>query len=130
MLFKVCFCFPRMKFYNCVRWEFQCPLSRTDFNNQLMEFLGGLGVRILCFHHCGLGSVPSLGTEIPHQATALHQKKKKSPIAQWIFIWVCQHRFPALSTCYAMMEHCIVQLISLPPSTIGLTIRKCKIRYT
>lgn len=42
-----------------------------------MEFLGGLGVRILCFHHCGLGSVPSLGTEIPHQATALHQKKKK-----------------------------------------------------
>ena len=30
------------------------------------EFPGGLGVRIQCLHHCGLGLIPALGTEIPH----------------------------------------------------------------
>ena len=32
------------------------------------EFPGGLVVRTWCFYHCGLGSIPGLGTEIPHQA--------------------------------------------------------------
>ena len=41
------------------------------------EFPAGLVVRIQCFHHCGPGSFPSLGTEIPHQATAHMAKKKK-----------------------------------------------------
>ena len=38
------------------------------------EFPGGLVDRIWCLHHCGLGSIPSLGTEIPHQAAAKREK--------------------------------------------------------
>ena len=44
------------------------------------EFPGGLEVRIRRFDHCGPGSVPSLGTEIPHEVAACHgqgEKKKK-----------------------------------------------------
>lgn len=34
------------------------------------EFPGGRIVRTQCFHHCwGLGSIPGLGTELPHQPT-------------------------------------------------------------
>ena len=32
------------------------------------EFLGSLVYRIQCFHHCGLGLIPGLGTEIPYLA--------------------------------------------------------------
>ena len=43
-----------------------------------MEFPGGLVVRIQCFHHSGPGSIPGLGTEIPHQdATHCRQTNKK-----------------------------------------------------
>jgi len=44
-----------------------------------------LVVRIQHFHRCGLGSIPGLGTEIPHQATACHShhsspsKKEEQP---------------------------------------------------
>ena len=34
------------------------------------EFPGGRVVRTWCFHHCGLGSVPGLGSEMPHPADA------------------------------------------------------------
>ena len=34
-------------------------------------------VRTWCFQCCGLGAVPSPGTEILHQAAAPPQKKKK-----------------------------------------------------
>lgn len=34
------------------------------------RLLGCCSVRIQHFHGCGQGSIPSLGTEIPHQATA------------------------------------------------------------
>ena len=40
------------------------------------EFPAGLVVRIWCFHHCGPGSIPGLGTEIPDQATAHCSLKK------------------------------------------------------
>ena len=40
----------------------------------LMEFPGGLVVRILGFHSCGRDSIPSCGTEI---LQAAWQKKKK-----------------------------------------------------
>ena len=39
------------------------------------EFLGGLVVRMQRSHHCDPGSIPDLGTEIPHQATAHHDQK-------------------------------------------------------
>lgn len=39
-------------------------------------------VRIWSFYCCSLGSVPSLGTEIPHQAAAHHsQKEEKYQVA-------------------------------------------------
>ena len=41
------------------------------------EFPGGLEVRTWCFHGCGLGSIPGLGSEIPHQAAPCCGKKKK-----------------------------------------------------
>ena len=40
------------------------------------EFPDGLVVRIWHFHHFCLGSVPGLGTEIPHQATVCCGPKK------------------------------------------------------
>ena len=39
-------------------------LSNLCFNNLSREFPGGLMVRILSFHCCGLSSTPSWGTEI------------------------------------------------------------------
>lgn len=36
----------------------------------MKAFSGGLVVRTWCFNHCSLGSVPGLGAEIAHQATA------------------------------------------------------------
>ena len=41
------------------------------------EFPGGLMARIWHCHCCSLVSVPGLGTEILHQATACHAKKNK-----------------------------------------------------
>ena len=41
------------------------------------EFPGGLVVRTWSFHCRGPGSVLGLGTEILHQATAQHGRKKK-----------------------------------------------------
>ena len=43
----------------------------------LREFPSGLVVRIQHFHHCGLGSIPGLGTEIVHQVTACFSEKEK-----------------------------------------------------
>lgn len=40
-------------------------------------FPGGLVVSTQGFHCCGLGSIPGLGTEIPHQVTAFHDQKKR-----------------------------------------------------
>ena len=40
-------------------------------------FPGGLGVRIWHVHCCRPGSVPGLGTEIPHQAAACHSWREK-----------------------------------------------------
>ena len=44
--------------------------ATTRNRNGKVEFPGGRVVRIWGFHCCGPGSVPGLGTEIPHQATA------------------------------------------------------------
>lgn len=45
------------------------------------QFPGGLVVRTWHFHHCSLGSIPGLGTEILYQvATCCDQKKKKKPL--------------------------------------------------
>ena len=41
------------------------------------RLLGCCVVRIQHFHGCGQGSIPSQGTEIPHQATAHWGRKKK-----------------------------------------------------
>ena len=40
-------------------------------------FPGDLVVRSQHFHCCGLGSIPGLGTEIPHQSAAHNSQKKK-----------------------------------------------------
>jgi len=42
----------------------------------MWEFPGGLVVRTWCFPCCSPGSIPSLGTENPHQAAASGGKKK------------------------------------------------------
>ena len=39
------------------------------------KFPGGLGIRIQRFHLGSPGSIPGLGTEIPHQAAARHGQK-------------------------------------------------------
>ena len=59
----------------------------------LMGFPGGLVVRIWCFHCCGTSSVPGLGTEIPHQATARTGRKKErhSPFLPEKDVKFCQH---------------------------------------
>ena len=44
---------------------------------QMREFPGGLVVRTQHFHHCGLGTIPSLRTEVPHQAAAHYGPKIK-----------------------------------------------------
>ena len=36
----------------------------------MRAFPGDLVVRIWCFYGCGLSSIPGLGIEMPHQATA------------------------------------------------------------
>ena len=41
----------------------------------LWEFPGGLVARTWCFHCRGPGSIPGLGTEIPHEAVALCSQK-------------------------------------------------------
>ena len=41
-------------------------------------------VRIQCFHCFSPGSVPGLGTEIPHQASAHHQKKERKKETNFI----------------------------------------------
>lgn len=46
------------------------------------SFPRGLLVRTWRFHHCDLGSIPALGTEISYQTTAHHSwkiKKQKNP---------------------------------------------------
>ena len=45
----------------------------------MMEFPGNLVVRTWCFHYCGLGSFPVLGTDIPYQAAAHHDPPKIKP---------------------------------------------------
>ena len=46
------------------------------------ELPGGLGIRIWCFHHCSPGSIPGLGTELPHQAMALQPERNNKKIPQ------------------------------------------------
>lgn len=49
-------------------------------NKELGEFPSGLVVRSCCFHLCGAGSIPGLGTKNPTSNTAAHHgqgKKKK-----------------------------------------------------
>lgn len=43
------------------------------------EFLGGLEIRIRCFYHSGVGSVPGLGTEIPRKAAACYSPPPCAP---------------------------------------------------
>ena len=53
------------------------------------EFHGGLVVRIGVFTTEVQGSIPGLGTEIPHQAVACcgkKKKKKKSTVYDFLFI--------------------------------------------
>ena len=44
------------------------PEAKERLKRKVKEFPGGLVFRIQCFHHSSLGSIPGLGTEIPHQA--------------------------------------------------------------
>ena len=48
------------------------PLARPlhPAKKSLEAFPGGSVVMDLHSHHCGPGSIPGLGTEIPHQAAA------------------------------------------------------------
>lgn len=46
-----------------------------------------LVVRTQRLHHCSPGSVPSLGTQIPHQATAGRGQKKKKKRKGWWKAW-------------------------------------------
>ena len=53
------------------------PLLYQSLNLIKKAVIGsGLLVRIQCFHHCNQGSIPGLGTEIPHQAHCMPQSKK------------------------------------------------------
>ena len=64
---------------------------------QMREFPGGLVVRTQSFYHCGLGTIPSLRTEVPHQAAAYccqKKKKKKKQKEQKVYD---QHKNPTLS---------------------------------
>ena len=77
------------------------------------EFPGGIIVRNQCFHHHGPGSIPGLGTDIPHQATAHGDKKKKKitrlqdirlllqvwykRLHEGVLLWYQQVKDPALS---------------------------------
>ena len=40
--------------------------------------MGSLVVRTWCFRHCSLGSIPGLGTEVPHQALHTVAKNKQT----------------------------------------------------
>ena len=46
--------------------------------NHHREFPGGLVVKMWHFHHCGLSSIPGLGTELSSSHCMLWQKKKKN----------------------------------------------------
>lgn len=54
-------------------------------NNYKKTTTGGLMVRTQHFHHCGLGSDPRLGTEMPHQTCHGQNKKQKrlEDFLQW-----------------------------------------------
>lgn len=79
------------------------------FKKNLWEFPGSLEVRIQCLHHCGLGSIPGLGTEILYQAAA-HSgpKEKKKKFLAPSFQSYCLEMFmdfaktPTASVCLVM----------------------------
>lgn len=53
------------------------------------EFPGHPVVRIQSFHCCSLGSIPSLGSKIPHQTATCHSQIKKTfsltcEISKWL----------------------------------------------
>ena len=53
-------------------------------NRHIREFPGGLMVRIMGFHCCSLGYIPSQGTEIPQlHDTAEKKKNPQKHIDQW-----------------------------------------------
>ena len=57
-----------------LRRQMDLEISR---NNHLLEFPGGLAVRIQHFHCYGPGSIPGQGTEIPQDAKHCQRKKKE-----------------------------------------------------
>lgn len=63
-------------------------LNNLCFNNLSREFPGGLMVRILSFHCCGLSSIPSWGTEILLVTRYYwgEKKKKTSPVDSDVII--------------------------------------------
>ena len=50
-------------------------LSNRPRSSTLLEFPGGLMVRILSFHCCDLGSVPGQGTKI-HKPCSMAKREK------------------------------------------------------
>lgn len=50
--------------------NFPCSSPNDVIRITILEFPSGLVVRTWHFHHQGPGSIPGLGTEILHQATA------------------------------------------------------------
>ena len=60
-----------------VSYTVMLMILMTFHFDMMREFPGGIVVRIQCFHHCGPGSIPGLGTLIPHQAATRCKKKKK-----------------------------------------------------
>ena len=57
-------------------WKLPYAAGEALKKKSCWAFPGSLVVRTQCFHCCGLASIPGLGTEKPHQATA-HCRKKK-----------------------------------------------------
>ena len=51
--------------------------TRDALKLYLQEFTGGLVITTQLSHHYGLGSIPGLGNELPHQASAHHSQKEK-----------------------------------------------------
>lgn len=52
----------------CAALSLNKKQTKKKKKQQQLEWgaLGGVMARIRCFHHCSLGSIPRLGTEIPH----------------------------------------------------------------
>ena len=100
---KITYIFVLHTNYNQVNIAAKASLGNTLNNGgqvittKYREFPGGLVVRTQHCHHCSLDSIPGLGTEIPHQATA-HLGQKINPsidlkISLFYFIFVSYFYF-------------------------------------